>query len=149
MTLLWFAVWKVLQPQPLQSGMVCTLTSPRLSANSPKYGETSVVVTEWMCIHMSVHNSWMCSITSYRYDMDVMCSLKGSTVSTIAKWYGLHTYITWLLANSLKSGERLWWWWSECASICPSSPTVEGAQTPHISMTWMWYAVWKVLQPQL
>ena len=32
---MWYAVWKVLQPQPLQSGMVCTLTSPRLLANSP------------------------------------------------------------------------------------------------------------------
>jgi hypothetical protein len=94
MTWMWYAVWKVLQPQPLWSGMVCTPTSHRLSANSPKSGVTSVVVTEWMCIHMSIHNSWRCSNTSYRYDIDVMCSLKGSTASTIVKWYGLHTYIT-------------------------------------------------------
>jgi hypothetical protein len=53
-----------------------------------------------------------------------------------------------LSANSPKSGECLWWWRSECASIC-LSPTVEGAQTPHIGMTWMWDAVWKVLKPKL
>ena len=28
------------------------------------------------------------------YDMDVVCSLKGSTTSTIAQWHDLHTYIT-------------------------------------------------------
>ena len=65
-------------------GMVCTLTPPRLSANSPKSGETSVVVTEWMCIHMPIHNSRRCSNTSYRYDMDLGCGVKGSTASTIA-----------------------------------------------------------------
>jgi hypothetical protein len=83
MTWMWYTVWNILQPQPLRSGMVCTPTSPRLSANSPKSGETSVVVTEWICIHMSIHNSWRCSNPSYRYDMDVGCSVKGSTASTI------------------------------------------------------------------
>ena len=28
------------------------------------------------------------------YDMDVVCSLKDSTTSTIAQWHDLHTYIT-------------------------------------------------------
>ena len=28
------------------------------------------------------------------YQMDVGCSLKGSTVSTIALWHHAHTYIT-------------------------------------------------------
>ena len=28
------------------------------------------------------------------YDMDVGCSLKGSTASTIAQWDHFHTYIT-------------------------------------------------------
>ena len=42
---MWNTAWKVLQPQPYHSGMVCTLPSPRLSFSSPKSGEMSVVET--------------------------------------------------------------------------------------------------------
>ncbi len=35
---------KVLQPQLMHSGMVCTLASGRISANFQKSGEVSVVV---------------------------------------------------------------------------------------------------------
>jgi hypothetical protein len=37
-----------------------------------------------MCCHMPIHNCSRCSNTLYMYDMDVGCSLKGSTASTIA-----------------------------------------------------------------
>jgi hypothetical protein len=75
------AVWKVLQPQPNCSGMVCTLGLGRISANSHKSGEASVVVTVWVWSHMPIHNLRMCSNTSYMYDMDMGCSLKASTAS--------------------------------------------------------------------
>jgi len=84
----------VLQPQPWHSYMVCTLTSPRASANSPKSEQTSVVITVWVCSHMPIHNRCRCLNTLYMYDMDVGCSLKGSTASTIAQLHRLHTYIT-------------------------------------------------------
>jgi hypothetical protein len=55
MTWTWDAVWKVLQPQPKQSGMVCTLASGWISANSHNSGEASVVVTVWMWGHTHPH----------------------------------------------------------------------------------------------
>ena len=85
---MWDAVWKVLQPQPLRSGMVCTLASPILSANSPKSGEMYVIITEWVCSHMPIPNSRRWSNTSYLYDMNVGCSLKGSTASnSVVVWF--------------------------------------------------------------
>ena len=55
------------------------------SPPSPIYGEMSVVVTVWgMCCHMPIHNCLRCSNTLHMYDIDVGCSLKGSTASTIA-----------------------------------------------------------------
>jgi hypothetical protein len=62
------AAWNNLQPQSLtlHSGMVFTLEleSPRrISANSPKSGEASVVVMLWMCSHMPFHNCQRCSNT--------------------------------------------------------------------------------------
>ncbi len=76
------AVWKVLQPQPKHSGMVCTLAAGRISANSHKSGELSVVVTVWMWSHMPIYNLRRCSNTSYISDIHMGCSLKGSTAST-------------------------------------------------------------------
>ncbi len=81
MTWTWDAVWKVLQPQPKRSGMVCTLASGRISANFPTSGEASVVVMVWVWRYMPIHNLRRCSNTSYRYDIDMGCSLKGSTAS--------------------------------------------------------------------
>ena len=40
-----------------------------------------------------VNNCLRCSNTLYMYDIDVGCSLKGSTASTIAQWDHFHTYI--------------------------------------------------------
>ena len=42
------------------SGIISTLTSSMISASSPKSGDTSVVVTVWMCCHMPIpiHNSY-------------------------------------------------------------------------------------------
>jgi len=59
-----------------------TYNTSRISANSPKSGETSVVVTVWVCCHMPINNYLRCSNTLYMYDMDVGCSLKGSIVFT-------------------------------------------------------------------
>ena len=56
MTWMWDAVWKVLQHQRLLSGIISTLTSSMISVNSPKSGETSVVVTVWVCCHIPIHN---------------------------------------------------------------------------------------------
>ncbi len=54
-------IFKVLQSQPWRSSiMVYTLRCPRIPANSPKSGETSVVVTVWVCNHMLIHISWRC-----------------------------------------------------------------------------------------
>ena len=62
------AVWKVIQPQSYHSGVVSALTSPRVSASSPKSGETSVLVMVWVCSHMPNHHNWRCSNTLYAYD---------------------------------------------------------------------------------
>ncbi len=78
---IWDAVWKVLQPQSKCSGMVSTLASGRISANFSKSGEASVVVTVWVSSHMPINNLWRCSNTSYMYDMDMGCILKGFTAS--------------------------------------------------------------------
>jgi hypothetical protein len=80
----WNTVWKVLQSQSYHSGVVSALTSPMDSASSPKSGETSVLVMVWVCSHMPIHHNWRCSNTLYAYDVNVECSLKGSTVSTIS-----------------------------------------------------------------
>ena len=92
---MWDTVWKVLQPQWLRTGIISTLTSSRISVNFPKSGETSVVVTVWVCCHMKIHNCLRCSNTLYMYYIDVGCSLKGSTASMIAYWDHFHTYIIW------------------------------------------------------
>ena len=42
---------------------------------------------------MPIHNCSRCSNTFYMYDIDVGCSLKGSTASTIAQWDHFHTDI--------------------------------------------------------
>ncbi len=44
----WDAVWKVLQPQPNCSDMVCTLGSARISAIFHRSGEMSVAVMVWV-----------------------------------------------------------------------------------------------------
>ncbi len=79
MTWRWNAVWKVLQSC---SGRVCTVAEGRISANSHKSGEVSVEVMVWMWSHMPTHNLRRWSNLSYMYDMDMGCSLKGSTAST-------------------------------------------------------------------
>ncbi len=84
MTWTWDAVWKVLQPQPKRSRMVCTLASGTISAYFPKSGEASVVVTVWVWSHMPIHNLRRHSNPSNMYDMDMGCSLKGSTDSNKA-----------------------------------------------------------------
>ena len=59
---------------------------------------------EWMCIHMPIPNSWGCSNTLYRYDMDMRCSLKGSTDSTVVKvlWFAhIHHLDFWLTLPNL------------------------------------------------
>ena len=97
MTCMWDALWKVFPAsQPKRDVMVCTLTSHRVSANanSPKFEQTSVVITVWVCRHMQIHNRCRCSNTLYMYDMDVGCILNGSTAFTVEQWHGLHTYIT-------------------------------------------------------
>jgi hypothetical protein len=65
----------------------------RISVNSPKSGETSVVVTVWVCFHIPIHNCLRCSNTVYMYDINVRCSLKGSTASAIAYCDSFHIYI--------------------------------------------------------
>ncbi len=87
MTWTWDAVWKVLQTQWKRSGLVCTLASGRISANFPKSREASVVVTVWVWGHMPIHILRRCSNTSHMYDMDMGCSLKGSTASMWEKWW--------------------------------------------------------------
>ena len=78
------AVWKVIQPQPQHSGIIFTHPWPRISANSPKSGQIFVVLAVWMCIHNPIHISRRCPNTLHMYGMDVGCSLKGYTSSTIA-----------------------------------------------------------------
>ncbi len=73
--------------------MVCTLASGGSSANSQKYGKTSVVVMVWLWSHMPIHSLRRCSNISYMYDIDMGCSLKGFTASAKMLWYGLHTCI--------------------------------------------------------
>ena len=82
---MWHAVWKVLQCPPLWGGILFTLTSStRISTNSPTSGGLFVVVMLWVCIHMIILHWRMCSNTLSLYAMDVVCSLKGFTASTIA-----------------------------------------------------------------
>jgi hypothetical protein len=80
----WKQFERFLQPQPKRSSMVCTLASGRISTNSHITGEASVVVTVWVWSHMPTYNQRRCSNTSYMYDMDMGCSLKGSAASTKA-----------------------------------------------------------------
>ncbi len=87
------------------SGIISTLTSSRISVNSPNSGETSVVVTVWLCCHMPIHNCLRCSNTLYMYDVDVECSLKGSTASMIGYWDHFHTYI---IYTNLKELSQIW-----------------------------------------
>ncbi len=81
MTLTWDTVWKVLQPQSKHSGMVCTLASGRTSANFPKSGEASVVVTVSVKPYAHPQPEKLLK-TLHRNVMDMECSLKGSTAST-------------------------------------------------------------------
>ena len=62
--------------------MVSTLTSPRVSASSPKSGEMSVVVTVWECCHMPFqHYNWRCSNTLYAFDTRAVLPLWNLTPS--------------------------------------------------------------------
>ncbi len=151
--------------------MISTFPSPRISAKSPKSGKTSVVVMVRVYSHMSIHNSWMCSNTLYawhvyRMQFERFYSLKywsGMVCRHVCRmqfetFYSLkHSEVAWFVLCTITSprflpilpdlgncmsGQRC-----ECKAICPST-AVECAQTPHICMTWMWDAVWKVLKPQ-
>jgi len=51
----------------------------------------SVVVMVWVCCHMPIYNCLRCSNSLYMYDMDVGCSLKGSTASMRVLWDHFHT----------------------------------------------------------
>ena len=57
---------------------------PPLNHSIDHWTLTSVMVTVWVCCHIPIHNCLRFSNTLYMYDMDVGCSLKGSTASTIA-----------------------------------------------------------------
>ena len=67
MSHIWDAVWKVLQPQPYNITMVCTLATAWVSAKKifTKPGQTSVVlmVWVWLCSNMPILNRWRCSNT--------------------------------------------------------------------------------------
>ncbi len=81
MTWAWDMLCMALQPQPKYNGMVCTLASGRFSANSPKYGEMYVVVSILVGCNMPIHYLRKYSNNSYMYDMNMGCSLHGSTAS--------------------------------------------------------------------
>ena len=53
---MWDTVWKIIKPQPWRSGMVCSLTSPGISANSHQSGKFFVVVMVWVFSHMPIHS---------------------------------------------------------------------------------------------
>ncbi len=91
MPLTWDYVWKILQPQPKRSGMVWTLTSGRISANSHKSWEASVVIMVWIWSHMPIHNLKRRPNLSYMYGMDIECTSKGSTASIKKQWHGFYT----------------------------------------------------------
>ena len=81
---MWDAVWKDPLPQPWPGGILHT-SSPRISANSHKSGEIRVVkmVSVWVCIYVIINNSWRCSTALYIYKIDLGCSLKSSTASSL------------------------------------------------------------------
>ena len=80
------------------------------------------------------------------YDIDVRCSLKGYTASTIVKWHCLLPFTSpRFSAMSPKSQEmvvvQIVWVCIHMASIA-----AEVAQPPHIiCMRWIWDAVWSTL----
>ena len=80
------------------------------------------------------------------YDIDVRCSLKGYTASTIVKWHCLLPFTSpRFSATSPKSQEmvvvQIVWVCIHMASIA-----AEVAQPPHIiCMRWIWDAVWSTL----
>ena len=81
----WCTIWKVLQSQTKRNGIISTLRSPRISASSPNSGEMSVVAMMKVCnSHLPNHKLRWFSNTLLMNDMYLGCSLKGSTVSTIA-----------------------------------------------------------------
>ena len=92
---------------------------------------------------------WSCSNTLCMYDMDVGCSLKGSTALTITKRHGVYTYITLDFSQELSQI-----WGNVCGgngkSVQPYThpQQLKLLKTPHVCMAWMWDAFWKVLQPQ-
>ena len=117
------------------------------------YGVMSVVVTVWVCCHMPIRINWRCLHIYYMYDMDVECSLKGSSASIIAYVHGHSTYIAYDFSQFSQICVVVTVW------VCCHMPmqkkwiklqqTIEGDQTPYILwMPCMWDAVWKVLQPQ-
>jgi hypothetical protein len=69
-----------------------------------------------------------------------------SLTQIVVAWFA-HLHQVEFQPTLTNPGKRLWWYWCECEAICPST-TWEGTQTTHICMTWIWDAVWKVLQPQ-
>jgi hypothetical protein len=109
------AVRRVLQPQPKWSGMVCTLSPGRISANFPKFGEMSVEVIMWLWSHMPIHNLRSYSNTSYMYDMNMGCSLKSSTAQSKRSGMVCTLSSGRILATFHKSGEMsvvvmVWLW---------------------------------------
>ena len=66
------------------SGIVVTLSWPRILAQLSQTVLKFVAITVWVCIHNPIHMSRWCSNTLYMYEIDVGCSLKGHTTSTIA-----------------------------------------------------------------
>ena len=95
---MWDAVWKVLQPQPLQNGMVCTLTSPRLSANNSSSAESHAVSLQqigfWKLISYIQRTNWIC----WRFVINLPVKVGHSPLITRVRAFSLELrFAPWLM----------------------------------------------------
>ena len=94
-----------------------------ISENFPKSGDTSVVVTVWVCCHMPIHNCLRWSNTIYVWhgcgmQFERFYSLNDSIVGSFPHWHHM------ISANSPKSGE--------------TSVVVTVWVCCHIPICWVW-----------
>ena len=147
LTWMWDAVWKVLQTQPWNSGMICTLhhlgLQPTLANVGNLCGGGNIVSVQpyahpqyWKALNHLIHVWHGCEMKFERF-----YSLNHGIVAWFAH------FITWDFSQLLRMWETFVVVWCEYSAICPST-TVEGAQPPNICLSWMWDEVWKVLQLQ-
>ncbi len=134
------AVWGGCQPQPWRNGIIFT---PQMT-QIPKSGAYFAGIMIQGCIHMPLRQNINNSSTLYMSNMDVGCSLRWISASTMTNWHHFHSISDPKVQNL---GPTWPMYLYKGAPKCPWGH-MSIAQTLWICLAKIWEAVWGGYQPQ-